>query len=81
MSDDKPWPVHADSELQSVTAGMQAECELIRLRRAVDFGLGVAKVLRAARRQGESEDKPEGARYIVLSDTLANQLADMLERS
>lgn len=38
----------------------------------------VAEILRTSPRIGTREDKPEGTRYIVLSDTLANQMADAL---
>lgn len=40
----------------------------------------VINVLRSADRIGPSEDKPEGVRYIQISDTLATQLADRLEK-
>lgn len=35
--------------------------------------------LRSAPRLGANIDDPEGVRYIVISDTLANQMADALE--
>ena len=35
-------------------------------------------VLRDAPRQGADRDEPEGSRYIQISDTLANELADQL---
>lgn len=38
----------------------------------------VAQVLLEADRLGADEDRPEGARYIQISDTLANQLAKRL---
>lgn len=38
----------------------------------------VADALDAAERQGERTDEPEGARYVVLSDTLARRIADGL---
>jgi hypothetical protein len=39
----------------------------------------VIHILRNAPRSGQETDDPEGVRYIQLSDTLANQLADRLE--
>lgn len=39
----------------------------------------VINVLRSASRLGSDKDDPEGVRYIQISDTLANQLADSLE--
>ena len=41
--------------------------------------LDIAKGLREAMRLGTEKDEPEGNRYIVLSDTLANHIADTLE--
>lgn len=38
----------------------------------------VAEMLEESPRLGQPEDKPEGARYIVLSDTLARQIAAKL---
>ncbi len=38
----------------------------------------VRKILKNAHRQGTEEDVPEGSRYIVLSDTLVNQMAEWL---
>lgn len=38
----------------------------------------VRKILKNTHRQGAEEDVPEGARYIVLSDTLANQMTEWL---
>ena len=38
----------------------------------------IADALDACRRQGESEDAPEGARYITLSDTFARKLSIVL---
>ena len=38
----------------------------------------VIDVLRMAERQGSDEDKPEGARYVVFSDTLLNQIIGRL---
>lgn len=35
--------------------------------------------LRNGVRQGAETDEPEGARYIFLSDTLANRMADCLD--
>lgn len=37
------------------------------------------QVLRSAPRLGEATDEPEGVRYIQISETLANLLADRLE--
>jgi len=36
------------------------------------------EMFRNAPRMGASEDTPEGARYIIISDTLANNCADTL---
>lgn len=41
----------------------------------------VIKVLREAERLGEVNDQPEGSRFIILSDTLANAMAKALEDS
>ena len=38
----------------------------------------VARILATAYRSGADIDAPEGARYIILSDTLANQMAAAL---
>jgi ATP-dependent Clp protease protease subunit len=38
----------------------------------------LAEILRNAPRSGASEDIPEGTRYITISDTLANQIADLI---
>jgi len=38
----------------------------------------VAKILSSAERTGSDTDAPEGARYIMLSDTLANEMAAAL---
>lgn len=38
----------------------------------------VIDVLRMAARQGANEDKPEGTRYVVFSDTLLNQVVASL---
>ncbi len=40
----------------------------------------IIKTLRIADRIGAEKDVPEGTRYIQLSDTLANEIADDLER-
>lgn len=40
----------------------------------------IVKALRTAPRQGAGTDEPEGARYIVISDTVANLIADTLEK-
>lgn len=40
----------------------------------------VIRVLRNAVRQGDEKDEPEGSRYITISETLAEQMADCLER-
>jgi hypothetical protein len=47
----------------------------------MNAALLVAGVLREAPRQGSSEDKPEGTQYITISDTLALQLAEILENA
>lgn len=39
----------------------------------------VATMLRIAPRCGGRDDQPEGRRYIIISDTLANRVADMLD--
>ena len=39
----------------------------------------ILETLRNAERMGQSKDEPEGVRYIQISDTLANELADRLE--
>lgn len=44
----------------------------------VDYCRELADALDRASRQGGSIDKPEGARYVQLSDTLAKQIADRL---
>lgn len=41
----------------------------------------IANVLRFAPRMGAEKDIPEGSRYIVLSDTLANRLATVIEEA
>ncbi len=46
----------------------------VRMKKVSD----VRKILKSAERQGTEEDVPEGSRYIVLSDTLANQMAEWL---
>lgn len=40
----------------------------------------LVKMLRTARREGAPKDEPEGARCIWISDTLALQFADRLEK-
>jgi ATP-dependent Clp protease protease subunit len=40
----------------------------------------LAEAFRKADRSGEPIDNPEGVRYITLSDTLANQIADFLDK-
>ena len=40
----------------------------------------VIVILKTAYRQGALEDEPEGARYIMISDTLARAMATALER-
>ena len=40
----------------------------------------IATEIRNLPRQGAAVDEPEGARWLEMSDTLANQLADELER-
>lgn len=42
---------------------------------------GVARRLEVAHRSGASEDRPEGARYITISDTLALQMAAVLREA
>ncbi len=39
----------------------------------------VVDVLRNAERIGAVEDKPEGMRYIILSDTLVKEMLEALE--
>jgi hypothetical protein len=39
----------------------------------------IAANLREAPRQGADMDVPEGSRFLIVSDTLANQLADILD--
>lgn len=39
----------------------------------------VATLLKTAPRSGADIDSPEGSRYVVLSDTLANQITAQLE--
>lgn len=41
----------------------------------VDYLLSVADALDGLKRFGQPVDSPEGARFIILSDTLAAQLA------
>jgi len=41
---------------------------------------GIIRGLDRARREGAEEDKPEGSRYITMSDTLATQIADELNK-
>jgi len=43
--------------------------------------MSTADDLRNAERQGEETDEPEGARYVQLSDTLVNRIADEIEQS
>jgi hypothetical protein len=43
-----------------------------------EYLIMLANGLRDADRMGASTDSPEGARYINISDTLANQIADKL---
>lgn len=38
------------------------------------------ELLRSAPRCGADKDDPEGKRYIIISDTLATDLADRLEK-
>ncbi len=40
----------------------------------------VIEVLKNAKRIGAEKDNPEGVRYIQISDTLANQLIEKLEK-
>jgi hypothetical protein len=40
----------------------------------------VIEFLKSAKRIGAEKDEPEGARYIQISDTLANQLVEKLEK-
>lgn len=40
----------------------------------------VANYIENTPREGEEEDKPEGARYIKISDTMARELVGMLRR-
>ena len=42
--------------------------------------LDIARELRQSMRLGADKDEPEGNRYILLSDTLANHIADTLEK-
>ena len=46
----------------------------------MNAALLVAAALRNAQRLGMRTDEPEGVRYIVMSETIANILADMLEK-
>lgn len=46
----------------------------------MNAALLVAAALRNAQRLGKQTDEPEGVRYIVMSETIANILADMLEK-
>jgi hypothetical protein len=39
----------------------------------------VVAALRTAPRIGAEKDQPEGARYIQISDTLAQKMADLIE--
>jgi len=39
-----------------------------------------AEALETASRQGAAEDRPEGARFIVMSDTLATEIAAAIRR-
>lgn len=39
----------------------------------------IAANLREAPRQGADMDVPEGSRFFIVSDTLANQLSDILD--
>lgn len=41
--------------------------------------LDIINTLKNAPRQGAVSDEPEGLRYIVMSDTLANKIAEALE--
>jgi len=41
----------------------------------------VCRILDGAERQGRDTDKPEGTRWIVLSDTCARRLVDLLRAS
>lgn len=40
----------------------------------------IVEMLRTAERQGAEIDQPEGSRYIQISNTLANRLADAIEK-
>ncbi|MFH1626115.1 MAG: hypothetical protein ABID54_13310 [Pseudomonadota bacterium] len=40
-----------------------------------------AEKLREVERKGAAEDKPEGTRYITMSDTLTNMIADKIEKA
>jgi len=63
-------------KLLTVEPGSKERPEQILLGSDIVRLIGV--VLRTAERSGTYEDKPEGARYIVLSDTLANNISDIL---
>jgi hypothetical protein len=39
----------------------------------------IIEILKNAHRHGAEKDEPEGARYIVISDTLANRLVKELK--
>lgn len=41
--------------------------------------LRIADVLRAAPRLGDASDDPEGSRYILITDTAADLIADFAE--
>lgn len=42
---------------------------------------GIARGLNEAPRHGAEKDEPEGSRYIMISETLANQWAEFLEET
>ena len=66
-----------------VKAGLHSNEDLTRLHLLRRFVCGqvqaasaVALIFENAPREGSDEDDPEGARYIQMSDTLANEIAN-----
>ncbi len=49
--------------------------KIVKAVKPVDYILEVAKALDEVKRFGQTKDDPEGARFVILSDTLAKKLS------
>lgn len=76
-----PSPPPAADDIRSIIRSMEAAPAYKLPHDAGPAVLSMYRVLKDASRIGAAVDEPEGSRYLQISDTLARQLTDAVERA